>query len=110
MVTHSSILPWRIPMHRGAWQAAVYRVAELDTVEATQHASTEHHKTVVGQGVFSNKSHFIFSVMLNLDFPVDSAVKNPPANAGDLGSIPGKILWRRKWQPTPVSLPEKSHR
>ena len=35
MVTHSSILPWRIPMHRGAWQAAVYRVAELDTVEAT---------------------------------------------------------------------------
>ena len=30
--------------------------------------------------------------MLNLDFPVDSAVKNPPANAGDMrnvGSIPG---------------------
>ena len=22
----------------------------------------------------------------------------------------GKILWRRKWQPTPVLLPEKSHR
>ena len=22
-------------------------------------------------------------------FPVDSMVKNPPANAGDLGSIPG---------------------
>ena len=21
----------------------------------------------------------------------------------------GKILWRRKWQPAPVSLPEKSH-
>ena len=21
----------------------------------------------------------------------------------------GKILWRRKWQPTPVSLPGKSH-
>ena len=28
--------------------------------------------------------------MLNLDFPnLDSAVKNPPANAGDLASIPG---------------------
>jgi len=25
-------------------------------------------------------------------------VKNPPANAGDMGSIP----WRRAWQPTPV--------
>ena len=22
----------------------------------------------------------------------------------------GKIPWRRKWQPTPVSLPEESHR
>ena len=21
----------------------------------------------------------------------------------------GKVLWRRKWQPTPVSLPGKSH-
>ena len=41
-------------------------------------------------------------------------VKNQPANAGntgDLGSIPG--LGRssdRKWQPTPVFLPGKSHR
>ena len=24
-----------------------------------------------------------------LDFPGDSAIKNPPANAGDTGSIPG---------------------
>jgi len=33
---------------------------------------------------------------------------NPPANAGG-GFHPwvGKILWRRKWQPTPVSLPRK---
>ena len=32
-------------------------------------------------------------------------------NVGDPGSIPGfgKILWRRKWQPTPVLLPGKSH-
>ena len=41
-------------------------------------------------------------------------VKNLPANAGDTrneGLIPwvGKIPWRRKWQPTPVFLPEKSH-
>ena len=26
MATHSSILAWRIPMDRGAWQAAVHRV------------------------------------------------------------------------------------
>jgi len=41
-------------------------------------------------------------------------VKNLPDNAGDIrdiGSIPGlgKIPWRRKWQPTPVSLPGESH-
>ena len=37
-------------------------------------------------------------------------VKNPPASAGDVGSDPwvGKILGRRKWQPTP-GLPGKSH-
>ena len=28
-------------------------------------------------------------------------------NVGDVGSIPGLgIPWRRKWQPTPVFLPE----
>ena len=31
---------------------------------------------------------------------------NPPANAGDVGSIlgSGRFPWRRKWQPTPVFL------
>ena len=28
MATHSSILAWRIPMYRGAWRAAVHRVAK----------------------------------------------------------------------------------
>ena len=41
-------------------------------------------------------------------------IKNLPANAGDKrdgGFDPWvrKILWRRKWQPTPVFLPGKSH-
>ena len=32
-------------------------------------------------------------------------------NVGDLGSIPGsgRFPWRRKWQPTPIFLPGKSH-
>ena len=34
MATYSSILAWRIPMDRGAWQAAVHSVAKLDTAEA----------------------------------------------------------------------------
>ena len=57
--------------------------------------------------------------------PGGLAVKNTPAmrqacNAGDTGSIPGSgrfregngnplLYWRRKWQPTPVLRPRKSH-
>ena len=30
MATHLSILAWRIPMDRGAWQAIVHGITELD--------------------------------------------------------------------------------
>ena len=30
MATHSSILAWRIPMDRGAWQAIAHGVTESD--------------------------------------------------------------------------------
>ena len=44
-------------------------------------------------------------------FPADSSGKESACNAGDPGSIPGsaRFFWRRKWQPTPVFLPGKSH-
>ena len=29
MATHSGILPWRIPMDRGAWQATVHGVTRV---------------------------------------------------------------------------------
>ena len=43
--------------------------------------------------------------------PGGSEVKASACNAGNLGSIPrsGRFSWRRKWQPTPVFLPGKSH-
>ena len=47
-------------------------------------------------------------------FPDGTVVKNPPANAGDVGDVVsitwvGKVPWRRKWQPTPVFLPGESY-
>ena len=44
-------------------------------------------------------------------FPGDSVVKNLPTNTGDTSLIPGsgRFPWRRKWQPTSVFLPGKSH-
>ena len=35
MATHSSILAWRIPMERGAWQATVHGITESDTTKVT---------------------------------------------------------------------------
>ena len=43
-------------------------------------------------------------------FPEGSAVKNLPAVQETwVQSWVGKIPWKRKWQPTPVFLPRKSH-
>ena len=45
--------------------------------------------------------------------PGGSVVNNPPASARDARAKfdlwVGKIPWRRKWQSTPVFLPEKSN-
>ena len=35
MAVHSSILAWRIPGDKGAWQATVHRVAESDMTAVT---------------------------------------------------------------------------
>ena len=47
----------------------------------------------------------------NKYFPVGSDSKGSAYNAGDPGFNPwvGKISWKRKWQPTSVFLPGKSH-
>ena len=45
MATHSSILAWRIPMDRGAWQATFRGVAESQTPLSdlsTQHTAPRH--------------------------------------------------------------------
>ena len=46
---------------------------------------------------------------LTMGFPGGSDGKESAYNAGDLGLIPGKIPWRKAWQPTAVFLPRESH-
>ena len=47
----------------------------------------------------------------HLAFPGSSDSRESACNPRDPGSIPvlGGFPWRRKWQPTPVFLPGKSH-
>ena len=56
-------------------------------------------------------SLFCLSVGCGVGFPASSVVNNLPANAGDADSVLGseRFPWRKKWQPTPVFLPGKSH-
>ena len=48
-----------------------------------------------------------------MGFPGGSVVKNPPAmqetQETRFNPWVSKIPWKRKWQPTPVFLPGKSH-
>ena len=55
-------------------------------------------------------STFICFILI-LGFPDGSVVENLPANAGDLGLIPGsqRSPGEGHWQPTPVFLPGKAH-
>ena len=46
ITTHSSILAWRIPMDRGAWQATVHGVTELDTTEQLSTAHLQNTQTL----------------------------------------------------------------
>ena len=43
MAAHSSILAWRIPTDKGAWQATVHRVARVRHDWATKHTHTHTH-------------------------------------------------------------------
>ena len=68
METHSSVLAWRIPEDRQAWWAAVYGVAQSRTrLKRLSSSSSRLHRGL----------------------PPAQTVKNLPASAGDLGSIPG---------------------
>ena len=76
------------PVDRGAGRTPVHGVAESDTTAVTQH--TAH---------------------LRKGFPTWLRGKECACQCGRHGfsGWVGKIPWRRRWQPTPVFLPGKSH-
>ena len=49
VVTYSSILAWKNPKDRGAWQAAVHVVAELDM---TEHVSAALNEEIIEPSLF----------------------------------------------------------
>ena len=56
MATHSSILTWRIPMDRGAWQAIVHRVAKSQTPL----------KQLSTHTLFNNNMRFIYYICIHI--------------------------------------------
>ena len=56
MATHSSILTWRIPMDRGAWQAIVHRVAKSQTPL----------KQLSTHTLFNNNMQFIYYICIHI--------------------------------------------
>ena len=96
--THFNIFQYSCPEHpmtRGAWWATVHRVAESDMTEVTQHTLS----------MLQRRKKYIVICLFNHS----SVGKSSACNVGDSDLIPGKISWRRKWQPTPVFLPGESH-
>ena len=71
--THSRILAWRIPMDRGAWRAAVHRVAQSQTwlkrlsAHAHTHRPTETHTHTHTHTQFSHKKEGKLAICNNTD-------------------------------------------
>ena len=94
--TYSSILAWRIP-----WLYSPWGHKESDTTEWLSHSLCQERRgaSLLPVGLYYPGSR--------------ASPKESICNAGDnrdAGLTPGKIPWKRKWQPTPVCMPGKSQR
>ena len=105
---HSSVLAWRIPMDIGAWRATVHGITNTWTRLSDFHfqGMSLQRERKFTKRVPKRELGTIYLFIYLFGFLADSVEKNLPANEGDTSLIRvGKILWRRKWQPTPVFLP-----
>ena len=82
-------------MDRGAWGGGCYSPWGHKESDTTERLSTTQHS----------------SIFLPGGLPRWLSGRKPACQCKRCGFEPwvGKIPWRRKWQPTPVFLPEKSH-
>ena len=65
------------------------RMKVLICPQTCQHVTVHLHYSQVLVGVKWYPLMVLISISLIMGFPGDSVVKNPPANAGDTGMIPG---------------------
>ena len=84
------VLAWRIPGMVGAWWAAVYGVAQSQTR-------------------LKRLSIALFWGLPRWLSGKESTCQCRRHRRPEFDPLVGKISWRRKWQPTPVFLPGKSH-
>ena len=122
MVTHSSILAWRIHMDRGVWQTPVHGVAKsqpwLSDFTFTFHfyaleKEMATHSSVLAWRIPGMRSHWVGRDWSDLA-AASSSGKEPTCQCRRhkrhrFDPWVRKICWRRVWQPTPVFLPKESH-
>ena len=89
------------PMDGGAWWATVHEVAKSQT-------RLDNFHWRLNNNCLGCKTSFLGLPMQSWASQVVLGVKNLPASAGDMrlrfDPWVRKTPWRRKWQPTPVSL------
>ena len=128
MVTHCSIVAWRIPKDRGAWLATVHGV----TKSQARVTNKAQHRAVSNRYIHGSRSQTevrltsLVIIARNLlgdcDFcPCNSGICRFTDVIAQKRNVFTKehskstlnfiydYCWRRQWHPTPVLLPGKSH-